>query len=106
MGSFDGKVAIITGAARGLGLDYATFFLQDGACVVLGDSNCAAVHEATARLQASGRVLGICLDVTDVVSTQAMAQQAMKTFVHADILFTNAAIWGDLQRTHLMHSQR
>src|SRR5437773_10406223 len=80
MGYFDGKVAIITGAARGLGFDYATFFLQDGACVVLGDINCAAVHEATARLQASGRALGICLDVTDVVSTQAMAGHVMKTF--------------------------
>src|SRR5260370_9724007 len=101
MGSFDGKVAIITGAARGLGLDYATFFLQDGACVVLGDSNCAAVHEATARLQASGRVLGICLHVTDVVSTQAMAQQLMKTFGHAHILVSNPPTWGKLQRSPL-----
>jgi 3-oxoacyl-[acyl-carrier protein] reductase len=104
MGYFDGKVAIITGAARGLGFDYAAFFLQDGARVVLGDITCAAVHEATARLQASGRALGICLDVTDVVSTQAMAGHVMKTFGHADILVNNAAIWGDLQRSPLLET--
>jgi 3-oxoacyl-[acyl-carrier protein] reductase len=104
MGCFDGKVAIITGAARGLGFDYATFFLQDGARVVLGDINGAAVQEATSSLQDSDRTLGICLDVTDMVSTQAMAEQVMKTFGHVDILVNNAAIWGDLKQSLLLET--
>ncbi len=104
MGYFDGKVVIITGAARGLGFDYAKFFLEDGAHVVLGDINCAAVQEAALSLQAFGRTLGICLDVTDEVSTQAMAQHVMKTFGHADILVNNAAIWGDLLRSPLLET--
>lgn len=104
MGYFDGKVAIITGAARGLGFDYARFFLKDGAHVVLGDINCAGVQEAALSLQASGRTLGVCLDVTDVDSTQAMAQDVLKTFGHADILVNNAAIWGDLQQSPLLET--
>ncbi|HEY6409688.1 MAG TPA: SDR family oxidoreductase [Ktedonobacteraceae bacterium] len=104
MGYFDGKVAIITGAARGLGFDYATFFLQDGARVVLGDINCSAVQEAASNLQNSSRTLGICLDVTDLVSTQAMAEQVMKTFGRVDILVNNAAIWGDLQQSLLLET--
>jgi 3-oxoacyl-[acyl-carrier protein] reductase len=104
MGLFDGKVAIITGAARGLGFDYATYFLQDGAYVVLGDINCAAVQEAAASLQAPDRTLGLCLDVTDLSSTQAMAEQVLERFGHADILVNNAAIWGDLQRSPLLET--
>jgi NAD(P)-dependent dehydrogenase (short-subunit alcohol dehydrogenase family) len=104
MGRFDGKVAIITGAARGLGFDYATFFLQDGARVVLGDINCSAVQEAASNLQNSSRTLGICLDVTYLVSTQAMAEQIMKTFGRVDILVNNAAIWGDLQQSLLLET--
>lgn len=104
MGLFDGKVAIITGAARGLGFDYATYFLQDGAYVVLSDINCAAVQEAVASLQASGRTLGVCLDVTDLASTQAMAGQVMERFGRVDILVNNAAIWGDLRRSPLLET--
>lgn len=90
MGLFDGKVAIITGAARGLGFDYATYFLQDGAYIVLGDINCAAVQEAAASLQAPERTLGVCLDVTDLASTQAMVEQALEKFGRVDILVNNA----------------
>jgi NAD(P)-dependent dehydrogenase (short-subunit alcohol dehydrogenase family) len=104
MGYFDGKVAIITGAARGLGYDYAKFFLQDGAHVVLGDINCATVQEAALSLYAPGRTLGVCLDVTDEISTQAMAHQVVEAFGHADILVNNAAIWGDLLRSPLLET--
>jgi 3-oxoacyl-[acyl-carrier protein] reductase len=104
MGRFDGKVAIITGAASGLGFDYATFFLQDGARVVLGDINGAAVQEAASSLQDSDRTLGISLDVTDMDSTQAMATQVMKTFGQVDILVNNAAIWGDLKQSLLLET--
>jgi 3-oxoacyl-[acyl-carrier protein] reductase len=104
MAFFDGKVAIITGAARGLGFDYATFFLQDGARVVLGDINCTAVQEAASSLQDANRSLGVCLDVTDMVSTQAMAEQVIKTFGQVDILVNNAAIWGDLKRIPLLET--
>src|SRR5579884_194947 len=86
MGLFDGKVAIITGAARGLGFDYATYFLRDGASVVLGDINCAAVQEAVASLHAPEKTLAVCVDVTDLASTQAMATQTLAAFGRIDIL--------------------
>jgi NAD(P)-dependent dehydrogenase (short-subunit alcohol dehydrogenase family) len=102
MGFFDGKVAVVTGAARGLGRDYAQFFLQDGASVVMGDIQEEAVQTAAQQLQAAGKVLGVHLDVTDLASALTMAEQALKAFGHIDILINNAAIWGDLQQIPLL----
>ncbi|GHO91961.1 short-chain dehydrogenase [Reticulibacter mediterranei] len=102
MGVFDGKVAIVTGAARGLGRDYTRFFLQDGANVVLADIQGEAVEANARELQATDRVLAVSVDVTSPTSANTMAEQAMKAFGHIDILVNNAAIWGDLRSVSLL----
>jgi NAD(P)-dependent dehydrogenase (short-subunit alcohol dehydrogenase family) len=55
MGIFDGKVAIVTGAARGLGADYARFLAQDGAAVAVADVNAEAATTTAAALVQEGR---------------------------------------------------
>lgn len=102
MGFFDGKVAIVTGAARGLGYDYARFFLQDGARVVMADIQGDAVEESAHVLQSSGEVLAVSVDVTSQTSATNMAELAVKAFGRIDILINNAAIWGDLQKISLL----
>ncbi len=102
MGFFDGKVAIVTGAARGLGYDYARFFLQDGARVVMADIQGDAVEESAHALQSSGEVLAVSVDVTSPASATNMAELAVKAFGRIDILVNNAAIWGDLQKISLL----
>ena len=64
MGMFDGRVVIVTGAARGLGRDYAKYFAQDGANVVLADVK--GTDSAAADAAAGGpKCVGVETDVTD-----------------------------------------
>jgi 3-oxoacyl-[acyl-carrier protein] reductase len=97
MALFDGRVAIVTGAARGLGRDYARFFAEDGAAVALADVNAEGARQAAKELAASGaRALGIECDVTDLRSAEALAERVSGELGRIDILVNNAGIWGDL----------
>ena len=98
MHSFDGKVAIVTGAARGLGRDYAEMFAADGASVVLADIDGDGAAQAAKDLEASGsKALGIAVDITDEGSAEAMVREAAAAFGGVDYLVNNAALWGDLE---------
>lgn len=91
--SVAGKVVLITGAARGLGLAYARALGQAGAKVVAGDlADCA---EAVAA--AGGGALGVRLDVADIASADRMAEQAVERFGRIDALINNAALYGSLR---------
>lgn len=91
------RVAIVTGAARGIGQAYCLALAREGARVVAADIlSCA---ETIAQIQQTGgEVLGVTTDVADPQSTRAMATQTVQHFGRIDILVNNAAIYGGLQR--------
>ncbi|MCB1843645.1 MAG: SDR family oxidoreductase [Halioglobus sp.] len=96
MGQLDNKVAIITGAARGLGRAYAEAMAREGAAVLAGDVNDCA-DTVAAIVAAGGRAVSATVDVTDMASCQAMADQAQAEFGRVDILVNNAALYGGLK---------
>lgn len=91
--SVTGKVVLVTGAARGLGLEYARALGQAGAHVVVGDVNDCA--EAVAA--AGNGAFGVRLDVTDVAQCDSMVEHAMERFGRVDALINNAALYGSLR---------
>ncbi|MGH7804051.1 MAG: SDR family oxidoreductase [Candidatus Binatia bacterium] len=103
MTDFAGKTAIVTGAARGLGRDYARLFARDGANVVAADVNAEGANECAAEIgKADGRAIGVALDVRDPASAKAAVDAALARFGGADILVNNAAVWGDYESKSLL----
>ena len=99
MSRFDGKVAIVTGAAGGIGEAYARALAAQGASVVVADLD-EAKGEATAADIASasgGDAVFVKVDVSDPASTLAMADATLERFGGIDLLVNNAAIYGTMQ---------
>lgn len=88
---FTGQVALVTGAASGMGLATAQAFAEAGAAVVLSDLNADAVRGAAEALEAAGRrALAVVCDVSDEAQVAAMVQQTVATFGRLDAAFNNA----------------
>ena len=95
MQDFDGKVAVVTGAASGIGLGLARRFAAEGMKVVLGDVEKGALETAVSELQASGaEVEGVVTDVTDPAQVQALADAAMSRFGAVHVVCSNAGVGG------------
>lgn len=93
-----GKVAIVTGAGRGIGLAYATALAQAGMKVVLSDILDEEGEKAAAELRGDGHeAVYIRADVSDDRSVAALAERTAETFGGIDTLVNNAGIWGDLE---------
>jgi 3-oxoacyl-[acyl-carrier protein] reductase len=87
-----GRVAIVTGAGRGLGKAYANRFAEEGAKVVIADLDGEGASKTAAQLSKLGHeVLAIQADVTKEASMHALAKQTLDRYGRIDILVNNAA---------------
>lgn len=96
---FNDKVAIVTGAAQGIGAAYAEGLLREGASVMVADINTDAGQATTDELAAKypGKVGFVRVDVSDPESTKAMASATVEQFGGIDYLVNNAAIYGTME---------
>ncbi len=98
--SFEKKVALVTGAASGLGLATAQAFAEAGAAVVLADWNEKAVQAAAKGLSDKGhKTLAVHCDVADDAQVEAMVKQAVATFGRLDAAYNNAGVQNVLAET-------
>ncbi len=95
MSRLDARVAVVTGAASGIGAGIATAFAREGADIVVADlAPEADAAEVLAGIRDTGRqVLYVRTDVSDEASVRAMADQALAMFGRVDILVNNAGIF-------------
>jgi NAD(P)-dependent dehydrogenase (short-subunit alcohol dehydrogenase family) len=92
-GRLDRKVALITGAASGIGLATAEAFVNEGSAVVLFDNQAEPLEALADRLKSEGhRALSIIGDVTRATDLRRAVEQAVSSFGRLDILFANAGI--------------
>lgn len=96
-GQLKDKVAIITGAGRGLGAAYAMAFVNEGAKVCVSDVLDTA-DTVKAINDAGGEAIGLACDVTDMAACDAMVQAAVDAFGGVDCLVNNAALFVDIPR--------
>ncbi|HTK05535.1 MAG TPA: SDR family oxidoreductase [Ktedonobacteraceae bacterium] len=90
MGKLDGKVAIVTGAGRGLGRAIAEAYLQEGASVTVTAAREQAELASLAQQSWSERVLPLLVDVTDPQACEQVVAQTIQRFGQIDILVNNA----------------
>jgi sorbitol-6-phosphate 2-dehydrogenase len=93
-GVFDGKFALVTGGAQGLGEAIALRLAQEGCQVVIGDLKIEQTEATAARISdATGcRVIAVRMDVSDEASVQAGFAKALEVFGRLDIVVSNAGI--------------
>src|SRR3954462_14522944 len=89
---FEGKVAVVTGAAQGIGEAYARALAAEGASVVVADLNA----EAGEKVAADVGGLFVRTDVSSAESAGAMVEAAVAAYGGIDLLVNNAAIYGDM----------
>jgi NAD(P)-dependent dehydrogenase (short-subunit alcohol dehydrogenase family) len=107
-GRLEGKVAVVTGGASGMGLATVRRFLDEGAAVVLADLNEATAETALAELAAAGhtdKVRSTRVDVAEEADVVAMVATAVDTFGQLDVLFNNAGIGGAFGALTDLHVQ-
>ncbi|MEI7885544.1 MAG: SDR family NAD(P)-dependent oxidoreductase [Clostridia bacterium] len=91
---FQDKVVLITGAAQGLGLQYALDFAKEGAKVAAVDLNKAKVEQVAADINASGgKCIGLACDIADAKAVEQLVADIKAQFGSVDILINNAALY-------------
>jgi NAD(P)-dependent dehydrogenase (short-subunit alcohol dehydrogenase family) len=93
MQDFDSKVAVVTGAASGIGLATATRFAEEGMKVVLADIQQDALDAAVATLAKAGHdVMGVLTDVSQREHIQYLADQTIAAFGKVNVVHNNAGV--------------
>jgi 3-oxoacyl-[acyl-carrier protein] reductase len=94
------KVAIITGAGRGIGRAFALRFAEEGAKLLLPDISLERAESVANEIKAKGgEAVAIKTDISDEKATKKMAEEVIQHYGRVDILINNAAIWYGLEIT-------
>ena len=100
MNELEGRVAVVTGGASGIGRAMAELFARERAKVVVADIDERALAAVVESIRTrGGEALGVPTDVTNLTSVQALAATAFRTFGRVNVLCNNAgvALWGGLE---------
>jgi 3-hydroxybutyrate dehydrogenase len=89
---FAGKVAVVTGAASGIGKEIATAFVHNGAKVVIADLNQQGADAVAEELGGAEHAIGFAMDVTNETQVEAGMGRAVSHFGRIDVLVSNAGI--------------
>jgi NAD(P)-dependent dehydrogenase (short-subunit alcohol dehydrogenase family) len=93
------KVAIITGAGRGLGKEFALRFASEGAKLLLPDISLERAQNTAKLIKAKGgEAYAMLTDISDEKATQKMAEEVMRLYGRVDILLNNAALYYGVER--------
>jgi NAD(P)-dependent dehydrogenase (short-subunit alcohol dehydrogenase family) len=100
---FEGKVAVVTGAAQGIGEGYARGLAERGAAVAVADIALGKAEAVAAAINADGgKAVAVAVDVADETSAQQMAAAVAAELGGIDLLVNNAAIYGGMKIESLL----
>ena len=106
-GRVDGKVALVTGGASGIGRATALTFAREGAKLVVADMNDEGGHQTVHMItENGGEATFVKTDVSQAVEVQALISKAVATYGRLDCAHNNAGILGGRQRAHGRVSRR
>jgi NAD(P)-dependent dehydrogenase (short-subunit alcohol dehydrogenase family) len=94
---FEGKVAVVTGAAQGIGEAYARALATEGAAVVVADISDAGEATAASIEESGGTAMFVRTDVSSPESATALAEATVAAYGGIDLLVNNAAIYGAME---------
>jgi NAD(P)-dependent dehydrogenase (short-subunit alcohol dehydrogenase family) len=100
VGRLDGRVAIVTGGAKGIGVHYARTLAAEGARLMIADvADGKEVAESLARQHGANSVASAIADVSDETAVKALVAETMERFGQIDVLVNNAALFAPLRET-------
>ena len=94
-GRVSGKIAIVTGAAQGFGLEISKFFVSEGGLAVLTDMNADGAKAAATEIcsqSGDGKAIGLAVNVTDSASLDEMIHQVVRYYGGFDVFISNAGV--------------
>lgn len=105
MALLEGKVAVVTGGAQGIGLAIAQAFVRQGARVVLGDLDADASARAVTELGGPEVATAVRCNVTDSADVEALLAAAVDTYGSLDVMVNNAGITRDATMKNMTEEQ-